>query len=72
MGRVALRPLYASRDLRRTVVIDETLPAICQQRRPALPRREGGRGRLREALRAQALRVRVVRVLAAVLRGCPG
>ena len=38
----------------------------------ALPRREGGRGRLREALCAQALRVRVVRVLSAVLRGRPG
>ena len=36
------------------------------------PRREGGRGRLREALRAQALRPRVVRVLPAVLRGRPG
>ena len=38
----------------------------------ALPRREGGRGGLREALRAPALRVRVVRVLPAVLRGRPG
>ena len=37
----------------------------------ALPRREGGRGWLREALHAQALRVRVVRVLSAVLRGRP-
>ena len=187
VGRVALRPLYASRDLRRAVVVDETLPAVCQQRRrddvpllrregcrrrvlcgwlagprvsagdvgqqlrwprrhgshgdgrnrgrqrravrwPVLPeprgipgevpagrhpghrsavravrfgpvravacpllyrggrvergaplqhlralsRREGGRGRLQEALCAQALRVRVVRVLSAVLRGRPG
>ena len=39
------------------------------QRLRTLPRREGGRGQLREALRAQALRVRVVRVLLAVLRG---
>ena len=36
------------------------------------PWREGGRDRLREALRASALRVRVVRVLPAVLRGRPG
>ena len=42
------------------------------QRLRALPRREGGWGRLREALRAPALRVRVVRVLSAVLRGRPG
>ena len=35
----------------------------------ALPLREGGRGRLRGALCTQALRVRVVRVLPAVLRG---
>ena len=42
------------------------------QRLRALPRPEGGRDRLREALRASALRVRVVRVLPAVLRGCPG
>ena len=34
----------------------------------ALPRQEGGRGPLREALRAQALRVRSVRVLSAVIR----
>ena len=40
-----------------------------QQRLRALPCWEGGRGRLREALRAQALWVRVVRVLPAVLRG---
>ena len=33
VGRVALRPLYASCDLRRAVVVDETLPAVCQQRR---------------------------------------
>ena len=38
----------------------------------ALPRREGGRDRLREAVRGSALRVRVVRVLPAVLRGRPG
>ena len=44
----------------------------CCGRLRALHRQEGGRGRLREALRAQALRVRVVRVLSAVLRGCPG
>ena len=30
VGRVALRPLYASRDLRRAVVVDKTLPAVCQ------------------------------------------
>ena len=42
------------------------------QRLRALPRREGGRDRLWEALRASALHVRVVRVLPAVLRGCPG
>ena len=42
------------------------------QRLWALSLREGGRGRLREALRAQALRVRVIRVLPAVLRGRPG
>ena len=42
------------------------------QRLRALPRRDGGRGRLREALRTPALRVRVVRVLPAVLRGRPG
>ena len=29
-GRVALRPLYASRDLRWAVVVDKTLPAVCQ------------------------------------------
>ena len=33
VGCIALRPLYASRDLRRDVVVDETLPAVCQQRR---------------------------------------
>ena len=32
MGCIALRPLYASRDLRRAVLMDETLPAVCQQR----------------------------------------
>ena len=42
------------------------------QRLRALPRQEGGRDRLREALRASALRVRAVRVLPAVLRGRPG
>ena len=42
-----------------------------QQCLRAPPRLEGVRGRLREALRAQALRLRVVRVLLAVLRGCP-
>ena len=41
------------------------------QRLRALPWREGGRDWLREALRASALRVRVVRVLPAVLRGRP-
>ena len=30
VGRVALRPLYASRDLRQAVLLDKTLPAICQ------------------------------------------
>ena len=30
VGRVALRPLYALRDLRRAVVVDKTLPAVCQ------------------------------------------
>ena len=30
MGRGALRPLYAFSDLRQAVVVDETLPAICQ------------------------------------------
>ena len=30
VGRVALRPLYASRYLRRAVVVDKTLPAVCQ------------------------------------------
>ena len=39
------------------------------QRLRALPRQEGGQDWLREALRASALRVRVVRVLPAVLRG---
>ena len=38
----------------------------------ALPRRGGGGGRLQEALRAQALWVRVVRVLLPVLRRRPG
>ena len=33
VGCIALRPLYASSDLRRVVVVDETLPAVCQQRR---------------------------------------
>ena len=30
VARVALWPLYASRDLRRAVVVDKTLPAVCQ------------------------------------------
>ena len=30
VGLVALRPLYASRDLLRAVVVDKTLPAVCQ------------------------------------------
>ena len=54
-GRVALRPLYASRDLRRAVVVDETLPAVCQQRRRndvQLLRREGCRRRVRCGSRA--------------------
>ena len=54
-----------------TVVVVSSRGALLQRLR-ALPRREGGRGRPREALRAQALRVRVVRVLSAVLRGRPG
>ena len=33
VGRVALRPLYASHDVRPAVVVDKTLPAVCQQRR---------------------------------------
>ena len=41
------------------------------QRLRTLPWREGGRDWLREALCASALRVRVVRVLPAVLRGRP-
>ena len=32
-GGVALRPLHASRDMRRAVVVDETLPAVCQHPR---------------------------------------
>ena len=50
VGRVALQPLYASRDLRRAGVVDETLPAVCQQRRHddvQLLRREGCRRRVR-------------------------
>ena len=35
------------------------------------PRQKGGRDWLRGVLRASALRVRVVRVLPAVFRGCP-
>ena len=42
-----------------------------QQCLPTLPLREGGRGRSREALCARALRLRVVRVLPAVLWGRP-
>ena len=30
VGRVALRPLCASRDMRRAVVVDKTFPAVCQ------------------------------------------
>ena len=30
VGRVALRPLYAPCDLRRGVVVDKTLPTVCQ------------------------------------------
>ena len=30
VGRVALRPFYASRDLRRALVVDKALPAVCQ------------------------------------------
>ena len=45
---------------------------VLLQRLRALPRREGGRDQLQEALHASALRVRVVRVLPAVLRGRPG
>ena len=30
VGRLALRPFYASRDLRRAVVVDKTVPAVCQ------------------------------------------
>ena len=30
VGRVALRPLYASRVLRRALVLDRALPAVCQ------------------------------------------
>ena len=41
------------------------------QRLRALPRRKGGQDWLREALRASALRVHVVQVLPAVLRGRP-
>ena len=41
------------------------------QRLRALPRREGGRDWLQEALRASALRVHVVRSLLAVFRGRP-
>ena len=41
-----------------------------QQGLLALPLREGGQGRLWEALRAQVLRVGVIRLLPAVLGGC--
>ena len=44
-------------------------PGSLRQRVLALSLREGRRGRLQEALRAQVLRMRVVRVLPAVLRG---
>ena len=43
VGRVALRPLYATRDMRRAVVVDKALPTFRQQRRRddvQLPRRE--------------------------------
>ena len=53
-----------------TVVAVSSRGALLQRLR-ALPRREGGRDWLREALCASALRVRVVRVLPAVLRGSP-
>ena len=53
-----------------TVVAVSSGGALLQRLR-ALPRREGGRDWLREALRASALRVHVVRVLPAVLRGPP-
>ena len=33
VGCIALRPLYASRNLRRAVEVDEALPAVRQQRR---------------------------------------
>ena len=33
VGCIALRPVYASRDLHRAVVVDKTLPAVRQQRR---------------------------------------
>ena len=54
-----------------TVVAVSSRGALLQRLR-ALPWRGGGQGRLREALRAQALEVRVVRVLPPGLRGCPG
>ena len=50
VGCVALRPLYAPRDMRRAVVLDRTLPAVRQQRRcddVQLFRREGCRRRVR-------------------------
>ena len=33
LGCIALRPLYASRNLRRAVVVDEALPAVRQKHR---------------------------------------
>ena len=33
VGCIELRPLYASRNLRGAVVVDEALPAVRQQRR---------------------------------------
>ena len=32
VGCIALRPLYASRNLRWAVVVDKALPAVCKQR----------------------------------------
>ena len=54
-----------------TVVAVSSRGPCCSASGP-LPWREGGRDWLREALRASALRVRVVWVLPAVLRGRPG
>ena len=59
---VASPLLYRGRGVKRGALL---------QRLRALPRREGRRDWLQEALRASALRVRVVRVLPAVFRGRP-